>query len=106
MNHVSLSAFSYSLWWLPRSSSEYRLREEDQTNGLLLRTLVFTLKNEKLLLSHIILLYETVLRGPRRFGVRIPKIIKMSLIIYPSESRKAHPNWIIEKHLIRNSKEM
>lgn len=61
---------------------------------------VFMLKNEKSLLSCIILLYETILRGPGKFRVPASKnSVTMNLVIKPSRSRKAHPNWVTEKQL-------
>lgn len=74
--------------------------------GLLLWVSVFKLKNEKSLVSYIILPYKTILRGPGRFRVPTPKNINMNVIIHPSGAQKVHLNTVIEKHLIRNSKEM
>ena len=76
----------------------------DQINDLLLWASVFMLKNEKSLLSYIILLYETILRGPGKFRVPASKnIIMMNLVIKPSRSQKAHPNWVTEKRLTMDS---
>lgn len=49
----------------------------------------------------IILLYETILRGPGKFRVPASKntFVTMNLVIKPSRSWKAHPNWVRQKQL-------